>query len=132
MIFPYWEVGLNGEVHWFPLLPVTLHGVGTTVDVVALVDSGAEFSVLGTDLASRLELSLAESTPVTLVGIGEHEVTGQLVPMEFQLGKHRWTAPTVFSSAADKRAIFGQTGFFAFFTVCFRYGKREIDVRRAR
>ena len=40
--------------------------------------------------------------------------------------------PAVFSIAGNQRVILGQTGFFAFFTMAFRYGKREMDIRRAR
>ena len=132
MIFPYWEILLDDEIHWLPLLPVTIHGQDTSVDVVALVDSGSEYTVLGLDLVDRLEISLTHSTPATLVGLGEHEEPGQMVPVGFQVGKHRWTGPAVFSGGANRRAILGQTGFFAYFTVAFRYSKREMDIRRNR
>lgn len=55
-----------------------------------------------------------------------------MVPVTFQVGKHRWTGPAVFSAAGNQRAILGQTGFFAFFTVAFRYWRHEMDIRRAR
>jgi hypothetical protein len=132
MIFPYWEIRLDGEIHWLPLLPVTIHGQDTSIDVLALVDSGSEYSVLGLDLADRLEISLADSTPAILVGLGEHEEAGEMIPVEFQVGRHRWTGPAVFSAAAKQRVILGQTGFFAYFGVAFRYWKREMDIRRGR
>ena len=40
MIFPYWEVRFDAEVHWLPLLPITVEGREASVDVLALVDSG--------------------------------------------------------------------------------------------
>lgn len=55
-----------------------------------------------------------------------------LIKMELQLARHRWTAPTIFSDAGKRRAILGQIGFFAFFTVTFRYAARKIDIRRTR
>lgn len=132
MIFPYWEVRLNGEVHWLPFLPITVYGPETSIELVALVDSGTEYSVLGLDLADRLNISLTHSSPATLVGFGEHEELGEMVPVKFQVGKHKWTAPAVLSQAANRRAILGQTGFFRLFTVAFRYWKHEMDIRRAR
>jgi hypothetical protein len=42
MIFPYWEVRLESETHWLPLIPITVHGPGGSMDVMALVDSGSE------------------------------------------------------------------------------------------
>jgi hypothetical protein len=132
MIFPYWEIRLDSEIHWLPLLPVTIHGQDTSVDVLALVDSGSEYTVLGLDLVDRLEISLTQSKPAILVGLGEHEEPGEMVPVNFQVGKYRWTGPAVFSAAASRRAILGQTGFFAFFAVAFRYWKREMDIRRRR
>lgn len=132
MVYPYWEVQIGSELHWLPLLPVTILGADTSVDLLALADSGAQFNVLGLDIAEHLGISLAQSVPTTLIGFGEHEEAGQIVPVQFKLGRHKWTAPTAISAASNRRAILGQTGFFAFFAVTFRYRRHDMDIRRVR
>lgn len=132
MTFPYWQVHLDGEPRLIPLIPLTLHGPSTSVDLLALIDSGAEHNVFGEEIAQRLSLDLEDATPVTIVGIGEQDRSGRLITVDLQLGKHRWTAPTIFSPALGQRLLLGQAGFFAFFNVYFRRRHGNMEIRRAR
>lgn len=131
MRFPYWQVQRGPEVRYLPLIPITVHGpTRAALDVLALVDSGAEHTVFGTALAQRLGIPFERGRRVTVVGVGDQQYPGHLVTIRLQLGRNRWSAPTIFSPALEDRAILGQVGFFAFFTVTFRYQKREVEVRR--
>ncbi len=69
--------------------------------------------------------------PVFLQGIGG-DASGVLTVVEFPVGRYRWTAPTIFTTAIGKRGILGQLDFFAFFTVTFRYREREVKIQRVR
>jgi hypothetical protein len=135
MVFPYWSVRRGNQTRLLPLVPLKVHalrGQNDWVDLLALVDSGAEHNVLGGDLAERLGYSLTDGSPATLVGIGEQEIPGRILTVDLQLGKQRWSAPVIFAPELGHQAILGQAGFFAFFTVTFRHGMREIDIRRAK
>jgi hypothetical protein len=132
MIFPYWEDQRDSETRWLPMIPVTLIGPARRVTVMALVDSGAEHSLIGTTLARRLGLDYRRGRPVILVGAGEFESDGFLTETEWQLGKSRWTSPVMVSDAGERRTILGQIGFFAEFNINFRYVDREIGIRRRR
>ena len=130
MLFPYWEVHGDGDPRLLPLVPLTIRGWRDTT-VVALVDSGAEHNVFGNDVAERVGVPLDDGTPVTVTGIGDHHHPGTLISLELQLGKIRWTAPTIISPAANDRVLLGQAGFFAFFTVTFRLARKMIEIRRS-
>lgn len=131
MIFPYWQEVRDGETRWLPLVRPTLAGPsGVSIAVWALADSGAEHNVFSLEVAQALRVDPRDGASVTLVGIGGTEVHGALLPVAFQLGRYRWTAPVIFSRAVAERGVLGQAGFFAFFTVTFRYRKREVEVRR--
>ncbi len=132
MIFLYWDIVREGVPRRVPLIPLTVHGPHKSVQVLALVDSGAEHSVFGTDLVDRLELSLDAAIPVGVVGVGEHEIGGHLISLQLQLGSYRWSAPAIFTPGVQQRAVLGQAGLFAFFNVTFRYRRGEIEIRRAR
>jgi hypothetical protein len=132
MIFPYWEVQRAGEVRQLPLVPVTVFGPTNEISVLALVDSGAEHSVFGLDLAERLNIPLDSANSVVIVGVGGQESPAFLTDVSLKLGRRRWTGPAVFSSAVSQRAILGQAGFFAFFTVTFRRSKLQMEIRPSR
>jgi hypothetical protein len=114
------------------MVPVrVLHGKNS-VQFDALVDSGAEHSIFSLEIAKEVGLSLRKARHVIAVGAGGHEIDGFLTTIELQLVRHRWTAPTIFSDAGQRRAILGQIGFFAFFAVTFRYAQGEMEIRRNR
>ena len=134
MVFPYWRVNRGLQTRLLPLVPLTVRGPDTEppstfLDVLALVDSGAEHNVLGGDVAQRLGYSLKDGEPATLVGIGEQEVPGRLMTIDLQLGKHRWSAPVIVATTLGRHVVLGQAGFFAYFTVTFRHHLGEMDIK---
>jgi hypothetical protein len=132
MILPYWEELRDDQARFLPLIPISIHGPTDSVELLALVDSGAEHSVLSIDFAKELGISLTHATRVAIVGVGEQEVPGLMTTVELQLGRYQWPAPVIFAAGHMRRPLLGQIGFFAFFTVTFRYDKREISIRRNR
>jgi hypothetical protein len=132
MIFPYWEMPRENEVRWLPLVRIRTWNRSRSLQLDALVDSGAEHNVLSLQVASELAIPLDDAEHVILIGAGGHELDGFKSAVDFQLGKHRWSARVIFSQAGSRRAILGQIGFFAFFSGTFRYAKREMDIRRNR
>lgn len=132
MKFPYWIIQREHEPRLLPMVPITLAGPSRREEIVALVDSGAEQSVFGLDLADRLGFSDQDGVPVTVVGVGGQQTPGRLFDVALQIGPHRCNTSAIFSEAGNRRAILGQAGFFAFFTVTFRYYALTMDIRRAR
>ena len=132
MIFPYVEVVRGGQSRLLPLVPISLHGPIGSIDVLALVDSGAEQNVFDDELARLVGIRSDTGEPVVVVGVGEQDLPGQLLAVELQLRRQRWTCPTIFCPELKQRAILGQTGLFACFDVTFRYQRKEIIIRRVR
>jgi aspartyl protease len=132
MIFPYLSVSRAGSLRSLPVVLVRIHGPAGFADVYGLVDSGAEHTVLSLRLFRMLGLSTAGATDVQVIGVGGHATRGHLLDVEYQLQRHRWTAPAIFSAAVDSQMIFGQEGFFEFFNVTFKRHQSIMDIRRAR
>lgn len=132
MIFPYVDVLRAGRLHQLPIVPIRVYGPHSHVNVLALVDSGAEHSVLPLRLVEELELPVDGATVVTIIGVGGKESRGYLLDANLRLARYQWTAPVIFSTAVESPAILGQAGFFAFFSVTFRYRNRIMDIRRER
>lgn len=133
MIFPYLDVWRDGVIHTQPIIPVAVHGPAGFRQVFALVDSGAEHSVLSLELVASLQLETTNSNAVEIVGVGGNASRGYLLDVQLQLQKHRWIAPAVFSDVVRSGSpmILGQAGFFEFFTVSFKRRRWIMDVRRA-
>lgn len=132
MIFPYWEVRREGELRYLPLVPLTVFGPAGDVNILGLVDSGAEHSVFGLDVARRLKVRLDNAPSVLIVGVGGQESPAFLTEISLKLGRYQWRGPAVFSAAVDERAILGQGGFFQFFTVTFRRNKLQMEICKSR
>lgn len=132
MVFPYWELQRDDELRLLPLVPIRAHNGAVSIQFDVLVDSGAEHNILSVEVAEHLGVPLETADHVIVVGAGGHELDGFKSTLDLQLGRHRWRAPVIFSDAGRRRGILGQIGFFAFFSVTFRYERREIDIRRNR
>jgi hypothetical protein len=128
MIFPYWEELRGTEPRHLPLIPVTIFGSNDSVELLALVDSGAEHNVMPAGSAAELGIPLDNAELVTIVGAGEHETPGSLIEVSLRVGRRRWQAPVIFVDGPI-RPVLGQAGFFAYFTVTFRYTKKEMSIR---
>jgi hypothetical protein len=130
MILPYWEELRGDEVRLFPVVPVTLSEHDRFIESFALVDSGAEHNIFPLEAAEDLELDLSHERDVTIIGAGGKETPGKISVVDYKLGRLNWTAPIIFSQAVVERPLLGQLGFFAFFTVTFRYSRRDIQITR--
>lgn len=137
-VFPYWEEVRDDQVKLLPLVPVTVgvdyNAAETPAEAaaMALMDSGAEHNVFPLAMAQDLNLDLSGDPDVTIVGVGGTHTPGKAVTVDFQIDRYRWTAPVIFSAAVNERPLLGQAGFFRFFTVTFRYDRRDIEVKQNR
>ncbi|MCE9607964.1 MAG: hypothetical protein K8U03_24020 [Planctomycetia bacterium] len=132
MIFPYLEVVRHGGVRSLPIIPIRLHGPLRHVDLLALVDSGAEQSVVNFKLIEYLGLAAEGAVVVQIIGVGGKESRGYVIDVDHQLRNYRWQAPVVFSEAIEAPVILGQAGFFEHFNVTFKRRSALMDIRRTR
>jgi len=134
MIFPYLDVRRGLLIRSKPIIPIGFHGPAGYRQVFALVDSGAEHSLLSLELIDSLGLPKEGADAVEVIGVGGDASLGYLLDVEHQLRHHCWTAPAIFSDIVDLQSpmVLGQVGFFEFFTVTFRRSQSVMDIRRAR
>jgi len=119
--FPFIErmnsLGLSSVM---PYLPITLVNGSCTVEVMALVDTGASVNVLPYEIGVQLGAVWEEQTvPIQLSGnLADHEarglvVSGIVVPFSPVLLAFAWT------QSRDAPVILRHTNFLAEFNVCF-------------
>jgi hypothetical protein len=134
MIFPYLDVSHAHVIRSKPIIPIGFHGRAGYRQIFALVDSGAEHSLLSLELIDSLGLPNEGAHAVDVIGVGGDASRGYLLDVEHQLRDHRWMAPAIFSDIVDLQSpmVLGQAGFFEFFTVTFKRRKSLMDIRLAR
>lgn len=134
MIFPYLPVRRGLSVRLKPIIQIGLSGPRSYREVFALVDSGADHSLLSLELIDSLGLPTEGAEAVDVIGVGGNSSLGYLLDVDHQLLNHRWKAPAIFSSVIDAKSpmVLGQAGFFEYFNVNFKRRKSLIDICRAR
>jgi hypothetical protein len=129
--FPYVERNpKQGPQSLAPLLPLSLQLGEVTVDVAALLDSGASLSVLPFDVGVRLGAAWERQTvdvPLagTLRGVPAKGllltgVVGSFPPVRLAFA---W------AQSDDVPVILGQTNFFAEFDICFFRSRSLFEIK---
>lgn len=98
--------------------------------MLALVDSGADFSVFDGELSYLLDLDLTKLEQINLNGVAGSAV-GYLAHIEIGMNDTFFPVPAIFSfdfSPKGFGGIIGQIGFFDTFKIQFDRANREIHL----
>ncbi len=119
--FPFIErIDTLGRSSIMPYLPITLSNGSNSVEVMALLDTGASVNVLPYQIGLQLEAIWEQQTvPIQLSGNLAHSearglvLSGALAEFSTILLAFAWTRST------DAPVILGHLNFFSEFNVCF-------------
>ena len=124
----------SGVVHR-PEVPLRV--IGPTGDAIflALVDSGADGTILPKSIGEAIGVALDEqqSVPAAGFGGGQAAVLAGRVEVEVQQGgeHHRWAATVGFvdfASPEDEHTILGHAGFLDYFVATFDGERHELEL----
>ena len=105
-----------------PYIPVTLRTGSITLEpILALVDSGADFSIFDGELSYLLDIDLTKLKTISLAGING-KAEGYVTHLEIGIEHTFISVPVVFSfdfSPQGFGGVVGQLGFFDNFIVQF-------------
>lgn len=110
-----------------PLIGVTLRNGSNSMKYIALVDSGADFNLFHTDIASLLGINLNNIKQIDLYGVNDKKpLRGYPAGVEIGIDGVFYDAMAVFSPdiAPNALPIVGQVGLFDRFIVQFDYQKK--------
>ncbi|MDY3553754.1 retroviral-like aspartic protease family protein [Gemmata sp. JC717] len=131
--FPYVSRGAQGPVSDLaPLLPLSLSRNGTSVDVVALVDSGATISVLPWSVGARFGVDWDALEVFCAVGGAAGRVPGKVILLDGTAGTfppQKLVFTWVKSDAVP--VIVGQANFFLAFDVFFFRTRGYFEIQPA-
>lgn len=111
-----------------PIIPISLEYKGVKVRYEALIDSGADFTILPIGLMSVLNIDIKNCRKVNFSGVGGEIINGVITKIALGIGECNYLTNVVFAEISGAIGILGQLGFFDFFKVTFDLKKKEIEV----
>lgn len=137
--FPYVRDNVPGGYVLRPKIPIVFVNVENKVEVLALVDSGADVSIVPKDLAEALQLDLSGKS----YSIGDFhrrnvEVVNVFVNVHIQKKDTIFrisNMPVKVSMSNDEQpegVILGRDGFFKEFDITFRENAGRIELAKIR
>ena len=117
-----------------PEVPVRVHGPNGSIDFVALVDTGADNTILPESIARDLGIPLAAGKGPAATAFGGQEIALFHADVELELlhpeSTLRWLARVYFfaKGVEDETLILGHQGFLDYFTATFRGEEYALDL----
>lgn len=118
-----------------PLVPVVLSYGGKTVEVLALVDSGADAALFHASLAREIGIALEAGTKQTFYGISPDkgiEVYLHKIRLQLKGASDNIEMEVGFTESKGVGALVGQSGFFDHYQITFEKSKDRLEIKPAR
>lgn len=113
---------------YFPIIEVKLKGFKNEINVKALIDSGASFSVFRPEIAQELGIVLEKGKKIYLTGIGGR-ILGYLHELAIALGNKTFRCKIVFSPEFNVSFnLLGRDNFFLPFIVSFLERNKKVII----
>ncbi len=142
MLFSYAPVEVasatTGEIetYWRPIIPLVIHGEADIVLCSALVDSGADISLIPKSIAESLGLKLQPCHGPSPVAFGGGEIKTYSTEAVLQVSDGTedvaWLARLLMFEADrshEQNAILGHVGFFEFFRTTFDSRLNQLELQ---
>ena len=135
MKFPYLKRSdpRDPSVPWIsrPILPVRLFNRDKYLDFLALVDSGADYSLFNVQIAEALGIDLSDAESHSTFGIGGEGIKTVYRPIEMEVkgAGERLTIQAGFIDSKGVSALLGQYDFFDRYKVTFERAKERLELK---
>ncbi|MBW8051635.1 MAG: hypothetical protein FVQ77_15120 [Cytophagales bacterium] len=114
-IFPY----IEKKGQFFPLIDITLQKRSVSIEVKALVDSGASFSVFGSYIAEYMDIDIEKGKQIYLEGVGGR-ILGYIHYIHIIIGEKKLRCKIIFSREFTVAFnLIGRDNFFKHFLITF-------------
>lgn len=124
----------NGDIVRTPSIPITLSGNSQTkIEVIALIDSGADISIISQDIAELLSLDLSEQKDISRGIGGEVEVINTKMSVNIKKGYENYTLNIpvqVILGDSKIPIILGRAGFFDNFIISFNQRQERVFLKK--
>ncbi|BBO32978.1 aspartyl protease family protein [Lacipirellula parvula] len=113
-----------------PVVPLAIHGPRAMVRRMALVDTGADFTLLPSSLGQELGVAFDAQNMIELTGIGEAVISASPATVAFELRQGeetvRWQGRAYF--ADQDYLLLGNEGFLEQFRATFDWSQKMLEL----
>lgn len=120
-----------------PFLDVKFIAPATTIDLVGLIDSGTDATLIDSEIAKELFISSNTCRKVYLRGVGQRlggvpDSIGFAYTLQAKFGgfDEVFNVPVIFADKLPYPVLLGQKGFFEYFDVKFRKRKDIFELTK--
>ncbi|MFH1838524.1 MAG: retropepsin-like aspartic protease [Candidatus Kuenenbacteria bacterium] len=111
---------------WFPIIEVTLQGPKIQKNFMALIDSGASYSIFRSEVAELLGLQVEKGKQIYLEGIGGR-ILGYIHEVNLSVNKKIFKCKIIFSKEfLVSFNLLGRNNFFFPFLITFNETKKFV------
>ncbi len=123
----------KGKLTKRPIIELELIGKTENVNVLGLIDSGADTTMMNIDYAKVLGVDLEKAKRKEFVGIGDAHVTTFIssVTMKVKYFDFPITTPVAFTDSPSVDVLLGQEDFFECFRIKFEKDHDTFDLSQS-
>ena len=110
-----------------PLIKIVLIGPKERIKMLALIDSGADYSLFSLEVAERLGIKKENGKKVSLQGVVGEPFLGYLHKVPVQIEDTIYSCKIVFSRV--KTTLLGRDNFFLPFLVTFNEKHQKVSLK---
>ena len=132
MNFPYTTLPGVPKDTKRPLVPIKfIHKDKSTLPILSLIDSGADYSYLTMEIAKLLEIDLSNIKFEKSFGINDSPFLCYPSKITIEIGGHMLDIPVRFSNQLNTpfKCVLGQEDFFSKTRIVFERYKWNLDIR---
>ncbi|OIO52290.1 hypothetical protein COT40_02180 [Candidatus Peregrinibacteria bacterium CG08_land_8_20_14_0_20_41_10] len=117
-----------------PSIPITFKNGYRFIDVIALIDSGADFTILPLEIAGVLGIELNPQSKISFYGAGDNSFTVYPSPVKIehilkQIGFRQIVWKTcVYFAESQSTILLGNHGFLDQFEIRLNGKKKELEI----
>ena len=115
-------------IQGYPLIQVVLIGPRDKIRMLALIDSGADYSLFSLEVAEKLRIPVEKGKRVSLQGVAGQPFTGFLHEVPVQVEDTTLKCKIVFSKV--RTTLLGRDNFFLPFLITFNEKYQKVIVEK--
>jgi len=115
-------------IQGYPLIQVVLIGPKEKIKMLALLDSGADYSLFNLEVAERLGIPVEKGKRISLQGVAGEPFTGFLHEVPVQVEDTTLKCKIVFSKV--RTTLLGRDNFFLPFLITFNEKYQKVIVEK--
>ena len=115
-------------IQGYPLIQVVLIGPKDKIKMLALLDSGADYSLFNLEVAERLGIKVEKGKRISLQGVAGETFTGFLHEVPPQVEDTTLKCKIVFSKV--RATLLGRDNFFLPFLITFNEKYQKVIVEK--